>query len=78
MSEVNAEPDVNAEPWNRTDWTPQSIKEWNTGVVEEFRANAGKVGGPYAGGDLLLLTTTGAVAAGATPCRWASWRTASA
>ncbi|WP_430542604.1 nitroreductase/quinone reductase family protein [Streptomyces iconiensis] len=29
-------------------------------VVDEFRANGGEVGGPFAGGDLLLLTTTGA------------------
>ncbi|MER6770210.1 nitroreductase/quinone reductase family protein [Streptomyces bacillaris] len=29
-------------------------------VIDEFRANAGKVGGPFAGSDLLLLTTTGA------------------
>ncbi|WP_030453733.1 nitroreductase/quinone reductase family protein [Herbidospora cretacea] len=29
-------------------------------VIAEFRANQGKVGGPFAGGDLLLLTTTGA------------------
>ncbi|MER6322504.1 nitroreductase/quinone reductase family protein [Streptomyces coelicoflavus] len=29
-------------------------------VIDEFRANGGKVGGPFAGGDLLLLTTTGA------------------
>ncbi|MGW9494931.1 nitroreductase/quinone reductase family protein [Streptomyces prasinus] len=29
-------------------------------VIEEFRANGGKVGGPFEGGDLLLLTTTGA------------------
>lgn len=29
-------------------------------VIEEFRANAGAVGGPFAGSDLLLLTTTGA------------------
>ncbi|KOX29505.1 nitroreductase/quinone reductase family protein [Streptomyces ardesiacus] len=29
-------------------------------VIDEFRANEGKVGGPFAGGDLLLLTTTGA------------------
>ncbi|MFD3647790.1 nitroreductase/quinone reductase family protein [Streptomyces cyaneofuscatus] len=29
-------------------------------VIDEFRANAGKVGGPFAGADLLLLTTTGA------------------
>lgn len=29
-------------------------------VIDEFRANAGKVGSPFAGSDLLLLTTTGA------------------
>ncbi|MFE6129565.1 nitroreductase/quinone reductase family protein [Streptomyces sp. NPDC056437] len=29
-------------------------------VIEEFRAGRGKVGGPFEGGDLLLLTTTGA------------------
>jgi len=29
-------------------------------VIEEFRANAGKVGGPFEGAELLLLTTTGA------------------
>lgn len=29
-------------------------------VIDEFRASAGKVGGPFAGSDLLLLTTTGA------------------
>ncbi|MFF2536385.1 nitroreductase/quinone reductase family protein [Streptomyces cyaneofuscatus] len=29
-------------------------------VIDEFRANAGRVGGPFAGSDLLLLTTTGA------------------
>lgn len=33
---------------------------FNQSVIEEFRANGGKVGGPFAGGDLLLLTTTGA------------------
>lgn len=29
-------------------------------IIEEFRANEGRVGGPFEGGDLLLLTTTGA------------------
>ncbi|MFH8405103.1 nitroreductase/quinone reductase family protein [Streptomyces sp. NPDC018019] len=29
-------------------------------VIDEFRANGGKVGGPFEGGDLLLLTTKGA------------------
>ncbi|PXY22588.1 nitroreductase/quinone reductase family protein [Prauserella muralis] len=36
------------------------LSEFNRPVVEEFRANAGRVGGPFAGGDLLLLTTVGA------------------
>ncbi|MEV0321751.1 nitroreductase/quinone reductase family protein [Streptomyces sp. NPDC050658] len=33
---------------------------FNQSVIEEFRANGGKVGGPFEGGDLLLLTTVGA------------------
>ncbi|MFJ4186971.1 nitroreductase/quinone reductase family protein [Kitasatospora sp. NPDC089509] len=33
---------------------------FNLNVIKEFRANDGRVGGPFAGGDLLLLTTTGA------------------
>ncbi|OKH73869.1 hypothetical protein EB73_06385 [Mycobacterium sp. SWH-M3] len=37
-----------------------ALDEFNRNVVEEFRANAGKVGGPFEGGDLLLLHTTGA------------------
>jgi deazaflavin-dependent oxidoreductase (nitroreductase family) len=35
------------------------MNERNQGVIKEFRANAGEVGGPFAGGTLLLLTTTG-------------------
>ncbi|HMA35680.1 MAG TPA: nitroreductase family deazaflavin-dependent oxidoreductase [Chloroflexia bacterium] len=34
--------------------------DWNKAVIDEFRANGGKVGGPMAGAPLLLLTTTGA------------------
>lgn len=34
--------------------------DWNASVIEEFRANAGKVGGPFEGAPLLLLSTTGA------------------
>jgi deazaflavin-dependent oxidoreductase (nitroreductase family) len=34
--------------------------DWNKSVIEEFRANAGKVGGPFAGRTLLLLHTIGA------------------
>jgi deazaflavin-dependent oxidoreductase (nitroreductase family) len=32
----------------------------NMGIIQEFRANAGKVGGYFAGKSLLLLHTTGA------------------
>ena len=32
----------------------------NAGIIAEFRANAGGVGGPFEGAPLLLLTTTGA------------------
>jgi deazaflavin-dependent oxidoreductase (nitroreductase family) len=34
--------------------------DFNQHVIEEFRANNGRVGGPFEGGRLLLLTTTGA------------------
>jgi len=33
---------------------------WNRQIIEEFRANEGKVGGQFEGAPLLLLTTTGA------------------
>ena len=36
------------------------MRDWNSGVVEEFRANKGQVGGVWEGRPLLLLTTTGA------------------
>ncbi|MEO3760381.1 nitroreductase family deazaflavin-dependent oxidoreductase [Mycobacterium sp. B14F4] len=36
------------------------IKSFNAAIVDEFRANGGKVGGPFEGADLLLLHTTGA------------------
>ncbi|WFB08729.1 nitroreductase/quinone reductase family protein [Streptomyces sp. LX-29] len=34
--------------------------DFNQQVIEEFRANGGRVGGPFEGARLLLLTTTGA------------------
>ncbi|MEU4364889.1 nitroreductase/quinone reductase family protein [Promicromonospora sp. NPDC023987] len=34
--------------------------DFNQQIIEEFRANHGRVGGPFEGGRLLLLTTTGA------------------
>lgn len=36
------------------------INDWNTQIIEEFRANDGKVGGNFEGAPLLLLHTTGA------------------
>ena len=36
------------------------MSDWNRGVIEEFRANGGQVGGQFGGAPLLLLTTTGA------------------
>ena len=36
------------------------MNDWNKKVVEEFRANGGKVGGMFEGAPLLLLTNTGA------------------
>ena len=33
---------------------------WNESIINEFRANSGKVGGPFAGRTLLLLHTVGA------------------
>lgn len=34
--------------------------DFNQQVIAEFRANGGRVGGPFEGGRLILLTTTGA------------------
>jgi len=36
------------------------INDWNQRVIDEFRANAGKVGGRFAGSSLLILHTIGA------------------
>ena len=38
----------------------ETIKTFNKTITDEFRANDGKVGGPFEGADLLLLSTTGA------------------
>jgi deazaflavin-dependent oxidoreductase (nitroreductase family) len=38
----------------------ETLKALNGNITDEFRANAGKVGGRYEGNELLLLTTTGA------------------
>jgi deazaflavin-dependent oxidoreductase (nitroreductase family) len=36
------------------------VSDWNTQIVEEFRANGGKVGGRFEGGTLLLIHHRGA------------------
>ena len=35
-------------------------QDWNTHIIEEFRANEGRVGGPFAGRPILLLHHRGA------------------
>lgn len=37
-----------------------ALKAFNSNIVDQFRANAGKVGDQFEGTDLLLLATTGA------------------
>lgn len=37
-----------------------ALHDWDRQIIEEFRANGGKVGGQFVGVPLLLLTTTGA------------------
>jgi deazaflavin-dependent oxidoreductase (nitroreductase family) len=36
------------------------VSDWNTQVINEFRANEGRVGGNFTGAPLLLLHTSGA------------------
>ena len=36
------------------------LNDFNRKIVDEFRANAGKVGGPFEGAAMILLTTKGA------------------
>lgn len=36
------------------------MSDWNTQIIEEFRANSGKVGGNFEGAPLLLLHSVGA------------------
>jgi deazaflavin-dependent oxidoreductase (nitroreductase family) len=35
-------------------------EDWNSNVIQEFRTNEGKVGGPFDGAPILLLHTKGA------------------
>jgi len=47
-------------PPSRLGHVVSDINDFNRGIIEEFRANGGKVGGPFEGAPILLLTTTGA------------------
>ena len=38
----------------------EQLKQFNQSIIKEFRDNAGKVGGPFKGQRMVLLTTTGA------------------
>jgi deazaflavin-dependent oxidoreductase (nitroreductase family) len=38
----------------------ETMKAFNKSIIDEFRANDGKVGGPFEGATLLLLTSNGA------------------
>lgn len=53
MTDATNNPAVNA-------FSAGKMGEFNKGIVEEFRANGGKVGAPFKDATLLLLTTTGA------------------
>jgi deazaflavin-dependent oxidoreductase (nitroreductase family) len=35
-------------------------QDWNSGIIKEFRANEGRVGGQFEGAPIVLLHTTGA------------------
>ena len=37
-----------------------NVDDFNSKIIEEFRANRGKVGGQFEGAPMVLITTTGA------------------
>lgn len=60
--EVNDEPIHPDRPSNDEPSTPRQDErvQFNSEIITEFRANGGKVGGPFEGADVLLLHHTGA------------------
>jgi deazaflavin-dependent oxidoreductase (nitroreductase family) len=44
---------------DNTIYEEHHVSDWNDKVIEEFRGNAGKVGGPFEGAPIVLLTTKG-------------------
>jgi len=43
-----------------TEFRLPEVDDFNGQIIAEFRANGGKVGGPFEGADMLLLHHTGA------------------
>ena len=39
---------------------PSDMNDWNAKIIEEFRTNDGKVGGPFAGAPMIQIPTLGA------------------
>ena len=35
------------------------MSDWNKNIIEEFRANEGKVGGPFQGAPMIIIHTKG-------------------
>jgi hypothetical protein len=46
--------------------------DYNTQIINEFRANGGRVGGPWAGTTLILIHHIGARSPGRASRRWAA------
>lgn len=44
----------------RVRWGMADVNDWNRKIIEEFRANGGKVGGQFEGAPMLVLHTKGA------------------
>lgn len=51
---------VYPKPYEQKENQMSTPNNWNQAIIDEFRANAGQVGGHFAGKTLLLLHTTGA------------------
>jgi hypothetical protein len=47
-------------------------RDYNTQIINEFRANGGRVGGPWAGTTLILIHHIGARSPGRASRRWAA------
>ena len=45
---------------DETEDAAKAVNDWNATIIAEFRANEGRVGGPFEGAPVLLLHTTGA------------------